>query len=63
MKFTAFCLLLFVFSVFTGCMGHTNTKLVTKGTPSRADTVMPHPFAPHQEAAHTEKNVDRVFLR
>jgi len=64
MKFTACCLLLFMITGFSACENHMDIKDEAKGTPSKADTVMPHRFPDNQKAGSSkEKNVARVFLR
>jgi len=49
---------------FSACENHMDIKDEAKGTPSKADTVMPHRFPDNQKAGSSkEKNVARVFLR
>ncbi len=66
MKIFKLCLVLLLFAGFSACENHMDIRDVTKGTPSRADTVLPHKFkAAKTEAEISEHNerLPRVFLR
>ena len=56
MKLITFCLMLFLVMGFYACGRNTNAKNTLDGTPSRADTVMPHTFdeASGQGGKHNE---------
>ncbi|MDQ2719773.1 MAG: hypothetical protein M3Z26_08450 [Bacteroidota bacterium] len=66
MKIFKLCLVLFLLAGFSACENHMDIRDITKGTPTRADTVLPHRFSPAKTeaeiSAHNEK-LPRVFLR
>lgn len=64
MKLVTICLMLFLFTGFSACENHMDIRDVVKGTPSRADTVMPHKFPKlkNGDSSKTTKLL-RVFKR
>lgn len=73
MKLSTLFLMLLFLTVFTGCE-HYHAKDIVDGTPSRADTVLPHVFDDQSGTANTNKeheathstntsNLPRVFKR
>ena len=63
MKLFKLCFVLFLLTGFSACENHMDIQDVVKGTPSRADTVLPHSFAPHEITGSKPANEARVFLR
>ncbi len=64
MKLLKFCLVLVLFTGFSACENHMDINDVVEGTPSRADTVLPHKFAPHQKADSSKTvSLPQVFQR
>lgn len=64
MKIFTSCILVVLFAGFSSCENHMDINDVTKGTPSKADTVMPHKFSPHNEADTTKTTeLPTVFKR
>jgi hypothetical protein len=64
MKIVTTCLFVFMILGLAACENHMDIQDKVKGTPSKADTVMPHKFAPHHamDSSHNE-NLPRVFKR
>lgn len=55
MKLFTFLLLIFFIAAFSSCESYRQTDgEVVNGTPSRADTVLPHKYSPMQEAKTSE---------
>ncbi len=64
MKLFTFCLILFLFTTFAACENHMDIHDVVKGTPSRADTVMPHKFSSLKKEDSSKTTIlPRVFKR
>ncbi len=64
MKLLTGCLLLFMFTGFSACENHMDINDVVKGTPSKADTVMPHKFSRHRNEDSTNTaRLPTVFKR
>ncbi|HEV2831848.1 MAG TPA: hypothetical protein VGW31_07690 [Hanamia sp.] len=66
MKLFKLCLLMFLFAGFSACENHMDIRDVTKGTPSRADTVLPAKHAPAKTEAQREaykESLPRVYWR
>ncbi len=57
MKLFTFLLFVFFITAFSSCENHMDIRDEAHGTPSRADTVLPHRYAPVHEAT-TEKTED-----
>ncbi|MDP4285414.1 MAG: hypothetical protein Q8891_13390 [Bacteroidota bacterium] len=64
MKLIAVCLMLFMYMGFSACENHMDIRDVAEGTPTNADTVLPHKFAPKDnvDSAHID-NLPKVFRR
>lgn len=64
MKLFTFLLLLFSIAAFSSCGNYRKSHDVIKGTPTRADTVLPHKYPPMQETktASNEEPAD-VYRR
>ncbi|MGH2649150.1 MAG: hypothetical protein ACRDE8_16340 [Ginsengibacter sp.] len=64
MKLFTFCFIVFLFTFFSSCENHMDIRDAVKGTPSRADTVMPHSFSSLQKKdTSTTTALPRVFKR
>lgn len=68
MKFIKFCIVLLIVAGFSSCEIQGEVVNIVKGTPTKADTVLPRKFAPghhHADSAREahEENVPSVFKR
>jgi len=63
MKLFTFCFILLLFTFFSACENHMDIRDAVKGTPSRADTVMPHPFSSLHKTDTSKATSSRVFKR
>ncbi|MEO8415815.1 MAG: hypothetical protein ABI472_19285 [Ginsengibacter sp.] len=64
MKLVTCCILLLLFTGFTACENHMDINDIAEGTPTRADTVLPHKFSPHAKYdSLKEKDLPRAFKR
>jgi len=67
MKFIKFCVVLLIVAGFSACEIQGEVINIVDGTPTNADTVLPHKFGPAHHADSTkttgEENVPTVFRR
>jgi hypothetical protein len=66
MKLFKLCLLMFLFAGFSACENHMDIRDVTKGTPTRADSVLPVKHSPAKTDAQREaykESLPRVHWR
>ncbi|MEO8719907.1 MAG: hypothetical protein ABI297_07745 [Ginsengibacter sp.] len=66
MKLLKACLVIFIVAGFSACEVQGNVHEIVKGTPTKADTVLPVKFMNHQHITSPEKGhetVPRVFER
>ena len=64
MTLFTFCLVIFLFTAFASCENHMDIHDAVKGTPSRADTVMPHTFSSSKKSDSVKTStLPRVFKR
>ncbi len=64
MKLFSFLILLIFIIGFSSCESYRQTHDIVQGTPSRADTVLPHKFSPAPEAkTSATENTPKVFER
>lgn len=62
MKLFTLGLMLFLLTGFSACENHMDINDVVKGTPSNADTVLPHKFTHKSDSLKTHV-LPRVFKR
>ncbi len=64
MKLFTFLLFVIFIVTFSSCENYRESHDVVNGTPSRADTVLPHKYAPMQQAkTETNEEVPEVYKR
>ncbi len=64
MKLFTFLLSVVFITVFSSCESYRETHDVVNGTPSRADTVLQHKYAPvHDTKTETAGDVPEVYKR
>ncbi len=64
MKLFSFLLFVFFIMAFSSCENHMDIRDEADGTPSRADTVLPHRYAPvHEAKTENTEELPKVFKR
>ena len=63
MKLFIPCVLFLLFAGFSSCENHMDIRDIAHGTPSNADTVMPHRFTHGETDSTNSKALPRVYKR
>ena len=65
MKFVTFSLFLLLFTGFSSCENHMDINDIATGTPSNADTVLPHKFSPFaiKDTTKSENDLPKLYQR
>ena len=63
MKLLIPCVLFLLFAGFSSCENHMDIRNIEPGTPSNADTVMPHRFTHGETDSTNSKPLPRVYKR
>ncbi len=61
MKLFTFLLFVFLFTGFSSCENHMDINDILKGTPSNADSVLPHRFPSHVEKDSSKEALPKVL--